>query len=160
MSKYHMGNKDREILDEQTIYGILKKGKIITFALCDNNQPYAISMSYGYDKENQCIYVHCSKSGLKMEFIKKNPNVCATVIEDHGYKVNDCSQFYRSLVIWGKLKLVSELSEKKHGFKILFTHLEGENETMSTKMTGPDDDYNSVGMLKFEIEHIDAKGNV
>jgi len=160
MSKYHMGKKDKEILDESTILEILKKGKIITLALCEDNQPYIVSMSYGYDKENMCIYMHCSEHGLKIDFMKKNPNVCATIIEDHGYVLRDCTQNYRSLVIWGKLKIVNDLAEKQHGFKILFKHLEGEQEEMSAKMESETDAYESVGMLKLEIEQIDAKGNI
>lgn len=160
MSKYHMGKKDKEILVESTILEIVKKGKIITLALSDNHQPYIVSMSYGYDKENMCIYMHCSKHGLKVDFIKKNPNVCATIIEDHGYVLKDCTQNYRSLIIWGKASMIEDLDEKKHAFSILFRHLEGENEEMSAKMASEEDAYQSVGVMKLSIDQIDAKGNI
>jgi nitroimidazol reductase NimA-like FMN-containing flavoprotein (pyridoxamine 5'-phosphate oxidase superfamily) len=160
MSKYHMGNKDREILDENTIFGMLGKGKIITLGLCEGNQPYLVSLSYGYDSTNQCIYMHCADHGLKIDFIRKNSNVCATIVEDHGYVLQDCTQNYRSVVIWGKISMVKELEEKKHAFSILFRHLEGENEEMSARMASEEDAYKSVGVLKLSIEQIDAKGNI
>lgn len=160
MSKFHMSNQHNEILDENKILEIIKKGKFITFALCEDKQPYIITLSYGYDKENQCIYVHCADHGLKYEFIKKNHNACATIIEDHGYVLNDCTQKYRSLVIWGKLNIIKDLEEKKHGFTVLFQHLEGESEQMSAKMASEKDAFSGVGMLRFDIEQIDAKGNI
>jgi nitroimidazol reductase NimA-like FMN-containing flavoprotein (pyridoxamine 5'-phosphate oxidase superfamily) len=160
MSKYHMGKKDKEILDESTILEIVKKGKIITLALCEGNQPYIVSMSYGYDKENMCIYMHCSDHGLKIDFIHKNQNVCATVVEDHGYVLKDCTQNYRSVVIWGKAEMIEDLAEKKHAFSVLFRHLEGENEEMSAKMESEEDAYQSIGVMKLSIEQMDAKGNI
>lgn len=160
MSKFHMNNKDREILDENIIFEVLKKGKYMTFALCDDNQPYIVTLSYGYDQENQCVYVHCADHGMKIEFIQNNSKACATVIEDHGYVLKDCSQHYRSLVVWGNLTQVTDLAEKKHGFTVLFRHLEGTNEEMSAKMAKEEDAYHGVGVLRFDIEQIDAKGNV
>lgn len=160
MSKYHMGNQDKEILDESQIYEILKKGKIISLALCNGDQPYIVTLSYGLDLENQIIYMHCADKGLKIDFIHHNSAVCATVIEDHGYVLKDCTQHYRSLVIWGKVRIVEELAEKKHAFAVLFRHLEGEKEEMSAKMASEKDAYQSVGVLRLDIEQIDAKGNI
>jgi hypothetical protein len=73
---------------------------------------------------------------------------------------DDCTQKYRSVVIWGKISIVENLEEKKHGFSVLFTHLEGENQTISSKMKLDDGVYQDVGMLRLDIEQIDAKGNI
>lgn len=160
MSKYHMRNKDREILDENAIFEMVMKGKIITLGLCENNQPYLVTLSYGYDATNQCIYMHCADHGLKIDFIRKNPKVCATIIEDHGYVLKDCTQNYRSVVVWGKVSMIEDIKEKKHAFSILFRHLEGEKEEMSARMASEEDAYKSVGVLKLSIEQMDAKGNI
>lgn len=160
MSKFHMGNQDNEIINQDLIQAMLKKGKVITLALSDGLNPYIVTLSYGYDSSRQAIYMHCSKNGLKMDYIKKNPLTCATIIEDHGYVLDDCTQKYRSLVIWGKISMIEDLNEKKHGFSVLFTHLEGENQTISSKMKLEDANYQDVGVLRLDIEQIDAKGNI
>lgn len=160
MSKFHMGNQDNEIINQDLIQEILKKGKVITLALTDGINPYIVTLSYGYDSSQNAIYMHCSKTGLKIEIISKNPLTCSTIIEDHGYVFDDCTQKYRSLVIWGKINLIEDLSEKKHGFSILFRHLEGENQKIAEKMKLDDAVYQDVGMLRLDIEQIDAKGNI
>lgn len=160
MSKFHMGNQDNEIINQELIQDMLKKGKVITLALTDGINPYIVTLSYGYDSSCQAIYMHCSKNGLKIEYIRKNPLACATIIEDHGYVQDDCTQKYRSLVIWGKVSIINDLTEKKHGFAVLFKHLEGENEKISQKMMADESVYHDVGMLRLDIEQIDAKGNI
>jgi len=160
MSKFHMGNPDNEIINQDLIQEILKKGKIITLALTDGTNPYVVTLSYGLDSSQKAIYMHCSKTGLKIDIIRKNPLTCATIIEDHGYVLDDCTQKYRSLVIWGKINIIEDLTEKKHGFSILFRHLEGENQKMAEKMKLDDAVFQDVGMLRLDIEQIDAKGNI
>jgi len=160
MSKFHMGKQEREITDNAVKLGILKKAKYMVLALCKENQPYAVSLSYGYDALRNAVYFHCAEEGMKMDFILCNPQVCATVIEDHGYAQDDCTQNYRSLVLWGKLRKVEETDEKKHAFKVMFRHLEGENEAMSARMLNEEDAVVGVGVLRLDIEQIDAKGNL
>jgi nitroimidazol reductase NimA-like FMN-containing flavoprotein (pyridoxamine 5'-phosphate oxidase superfamily) len=84
--KYHLINRpDREITDEEEILRILKNGKYATLSLCKNNEPYIVTLSYGYEEQSNSLYFHCAKKGLKLVFIKNNPRVCATIIEDGGY---------------------------------------------------------------------------
>ncbi len=86
MEKYHLHNRtERELKDEAEIKAILNKGKFTVISMCRNNEPYIVSLSYGYDVKNNSLYFHCSRKGLKLEFIRENPKVCATVIEDGGY---------------------------------------------------------------------------
>ena len=155
-----MGNKDREINDEKIIHDIIKNGKYTAIALCNNNQPYVVTLSYGYDSENNCLYFHCSLKGFKLDLIKNNSNACATIIEDHGYVINDCSHKYRSLVIWGKIQVVEDINEKEHAFDVLFAHLEKDNKTIKSETLKDISIYDKVGVLKLSIDTIDAKGNV
>jgi nitroimidazol reductase NimA-like FMN-containing flavoprotein (pyridoxamine 5'-phosphate oxidase superfamily) len=77
MQKYHFHNRtNREITDKESIADILKKGKYATLSLCRNNEPYIVTLSYGYDKESEYMYFHCATEGLKIDFIKSNPNIC------------------------------------------------------------------------------------
>ena len=86
MEKYHMNNRpNREIKNKVQINKLLHTGKYVTLALCKDNQPYIVTLSYGYDEATDSLYMHCADKGLKLDFIKENPNVCGTIIEDGGY---------------------------------------------------------------------------
>jgi nitroimidazol reductase NimA-like FMN-containing flavoprotein (pyridoxamine 5'-phosphate oxidase superfamily) len=87
--KYHMRRGEREIKEWTVNEEILRKGKFATLALCRNNEPYIVTLSYGYESATQSLYFHCAKDGLKTEFVTGNPNICATIIQDIGYVQNE-----------------------------------------------------------------------
>lgn len=154
---YHPKRKDKEITDSQVIERILKNGKYTTIALSNNDNPYIVSLSYGYDKENSCLYFHCAHDGDKIEYIKRNCVVCATIIEDRGYIMNDCDHNYSSLIIRGKMLIVDELAEKKHGITVLLNHLEENPAPIRARNIVDDNSYNSVTILKLKIESVVGK---
>jgi len=49
MVNYHMNKKEREIVDRNVLIGILKQGKYATVSMCRDNEPYIVTLSYGYD---------------------------------------------------------------------------------------------------------------
>lgn len=158
MQKYHLLNKpDREITNESEIKEILKNGQYVTISLCHDNEPYIVTLSYGYDSVNNSLYFHCSPQGLKLDFIKQNPKVCATIIEDGGYVVNECGHNYKTVVFWGTLKIVSELDEKKYGMRILLNHLENDKNVIKEKMVKSDEYYSKMEVLKLDIIQIHGK---
>jgi nitroimidazol reductase NimA-like FMN-containing flavoprotein (pyridoxamine 5'-phosphate oxidase superfamily) len=157
MLKYHMNRKEKEITDPVVLNEIMKQGKYVTIAMCRENEPYIVALNYGYDENKNSLYFHCSLKGLKLDFINHNPAVCATVIEDRGYKIGDCSQAYRSVVFWGKMHIIDDLDEKKHGISILLNHLEDNPGEIKEKSLKSDDVYKDVGILRLDIAEIIGK---
>ncbi|MFC2167944.1 pyridoxamine 5'-phosphate oxidase family protein [Acidobacteriota bacterium] len=157
MTKYHMFKKEKEILDVEVLYDVLKKGKFTTISLSENNKPYIVTMNYGYDEGNKSLYFHCAQKGFKLDILSQNPSVCATVMEDHGYKMDECSHAYRSVVFWGTLSVVQELEEKKFGMEILFRHLETNPDPIRERNLKTDRDYSKVKILRLDIEEITGK---
>ncbi len=157
MGKYHLRKKEREITDQIQLHEILRKGKYVTISMCRDNEPYLVTLSYGYDQERNALYFHCSLEGLKIDFIRKNPHVCATVIEDRGYVMNDCRHVYRSVVFWGKMYLVKDLEEKKQGIEVLINHLEENPELVKKKSIPNEQRYLDTGVLRLDIEELTGK---
>jgi len=158
MQKYHLQNRpNREIISQPEIIEILKKGKYAVISMCANNEPYIVTLSYGFDELRNTLYFHCSKQGLKLDFIKKNPRVCATIIEDGGYIQDECGHKYKTAVFWGDMKFVSDLDEKKHGMSILLNHLENKPEIIGDKLSVSDTYYDKMEVLKLKIIQIHAK---
>ena len=159
MPKYHMRRKEKEITDHNLLNTIIIEGKYVTISMCRENEPYIVSLSYGYDQDKNCLYFHCANEGLKIEFIKANPLVCATIIKDNGYKMKDCDHAYQSIVMRGKLIIIENLEEKKHGFDVLISHLEDNPEQMKKKHLNNEKNYLNTCMLRLDIEEISGKAN-
>ncbi len=158
MPRYHMNKLEREISDSAEIRRILKQGKYAVLSLCRLNEPYVVTLSYGYDQAANVLYFHTAFKGLKLEFIRSNSSVCATVIEDRGYLKNECAHAYRSVVFWGKISIVNDLEEKKHGLDVLLCHLEECPDPIRKRNFPNDEAYQNVCLLRLEIQEISGKG--
>jgi len=152
-----MQRSERQLKDWPVIEEIVRKGKYITLALCRNNEPYIVTLSYGYDSAARCLYFHCANNGLKTEFIKENPNVCCTIIQDRGYMQNECAHAYCSVILRGKIELLKEESDKRKAINVLFNHLEQKPEIMITKMQDMTEQFRNVAIWRLNIEEITGK---
>lgn len=158
MEKYHLNNHpEREITDETEIRGILKNGKFCTISMSRNNEPYIVTLSYGYDQENEDLYFHCADKGLKLDFIKANHDVCATVIEDGGYEDGRCEHNYRTVVFRGVMSILEEFQEKRHGMQVLLNHLEKEPDVKQEKLLKSERSFSKMNILKLHITRISGK---
>lgn len=159
MNKYHLKNHPtRELKEQDDIYKILKKGKYTTISMCRDNEPYIVTLSYGFDVNKKSLYFHCAPKGLKLDFINDNSLVCATVIEDGGYIMDECAHEYKSVVFWGKMSIVTEISEKKHAMTILLNHLENKQDVIKKNMLQSDSFYSKkMVMLRLDINQIHGK---
>ena len=159
MQKYHMQKKEREIIDKRIIMEILKNGKFSTISMCRNDEPYIVTLSYGFDETFNCLYFHSAQNGLKLEYLKENKKVCGTILEDLGYVKSACSHKYRSIVFGGDMTIVEDLDEKKHAFDIMLKHLEDNPSKLKKRFFKSDKSYNNTCLLKLEIISITGKAS-
>lgn len=157
MPRYHMFKKERAVDDPDVQKTVLKQGKYTTIALCRGAEPYIVTMNYGYDEPKHALYFHCARRGLKIEFIKQNPAVCATVIEDRGYHMGACEHAYRSVVLWGNMSVIDDPEEKKHGLDILINHLEDHPDIVKKRTLKDDSVVENVGILRLDITEMTCK---
>lgn len=155
-----MKKKDREITDKNTIKEILKNGKFASISMCRANEPYIVTLSYGFDLKQNSLYFHSAKEGLKIEFLRENSNVCGTVVDDLGYIMNDCSHKYRSIVFWGKMAIVEDLEEKKYGFNIILNHLENNPGKTKKKFLKNEQAYDDIRIIRLNIIEMTGKASL
>lgn len=119
-----MIRKDREITDIQEIEEIINKAKIIRVAMCENNKPYVVPLSFGYKEKS--VYIHSSKKGRKIEALKKNNNVTFELDIDtelvESEKACDYSMKFKSVIGFGKTYFISDLKQKKLALDIIMSH--------------------------------------
>ena len=157
MVRYHLRRKDKEITDSVRQNDILKNGLFTTLGFCRNNEPYVITMNYGFDSDKNALYFHCAQQGLKLDFIRDNPNVCATVIQDLGYKHGECDHAYRSVVCRGKMSVIEDPKEKRHALEILVHHLEKNPDPIRVQNLEKNESYPKVVILRMDIEEMTEK---
>lgn len=128
-----MRRKDRELNNYDEICEILKLGKIAQIAFIDNNEPYIVTLNYGfmYQDEKLKLYFHSAKDGKKIDCIRSNPNVCFTIaICDPfvvGEKACNYGMKYRSVVGYGLMRLVEKSDERQLGLDLLMKQYTGKD---------------------------------
>jgi nitroimidazol reductase NimA-like FMN-containing flavoprotein (pyridoxamine 5'-phosphate oxidase superfamily) len=154
--RYHIRRKEKEITDNREIHEIIKNGKYTSISMSKENEPYIITLSYGYDQINNALYFHCATEGQKIDFIESNPYVCGTIIEDNGYE-DGCGQAFRSIVYRGKMNVIRDIEEKKHAFGILMDHLEENPGETKKKLLKSEDAYIEPAILRLDVTEITCK---
>ena len=119
-----MRRKDKETDIRQT-EEILIRGRLCHIAMACENEPYLVTVNYGY--KSGSIYFHSAPEGRKIEMIRANPNICFMVMIDDQLvsgdnPCKDWSMNYRSVIGYGKATILRKLSEKIEGLNILMEH--------------------------------------
>lgn len=88
-------------LDRDEINEILTRRGIGVLAMVDENQPYAIPISFGYNADEMVFPMQWGGGykSRKSQAIDSNPNVCLTVYEQD----SDEDVVWRSVIITGKI---------------------------------------------------------
>jgi len=156
MSYHAVRRHDREITSTETIEEILSNGRFTTIALA-GDEPYLVTMSYGYDPELRRLCFHVAKDGRKLDRIAQDPRACATVIEDLGYKHGECAHPYRSVVAFGRLRKLDQPDDSRRAIRTLLTQLEGTEDPWEAMGLDDDSRFDRFAVLVFDIEHWTAK---
>ena len=133
-----MRRQEKEIKDVEEIKKVLYSTKYITIAMCDKNMPYLVTLSHGYDPENNCIYFHCASQGKKIDILKANDNVWGSTFIDLGYVHGKCDHLYSSVHFKGRVVFVKDLNEKRHALEIMIRQLEKNPEQVMAKQMAED----------------------
>lgn len=156
---YHdMRRRDREITDPQEIANVLRNGKYASVGLVDGDEPYVVTMSYGWDTEADRLYFHAAHEGRKIDAIRKNARACVTVVADAGYNHGECEHPFESVVMFGRMRIVEDDAEKRHAILTLVSHLESEpQEYWDSRSWQLEQRIEGFSALVFEIERTTAK---
>jgi nitroimidazol reductase NimA-like FMN-containing flavoprotein (pyridoxamine 5'-phosphate oxidase superfamily) len=155
---YHLRRDDRAIADPQQIERLLADGRFATFALANADEPYCVTLTYGYDSEDRRLYFHVAHEGQKLEWIGRNPVACGTVVKAGEYLHGECAHPYQSVVMRGRFRVVADPAEKERAIRCLVWQQERDAEGYwaSRRL---DDPKRTEGFtaLAFEIENLTAK---
>jgi nitroimidazol reductase NimA-like FMN-containing flavoprotein (pyridoxamine 5'-phosphate oxidase superfamily) len=99
----------------EEIEKILQNETLGFLGLCTNDKPYVIPLTYCY--HNGLIIFHCALQGIKLDYIKANPQVCFTVGRQSGKVMNhphgsSCKADHDSAVCFGIARIIEDINER------------------------------------------------
>ena len=116
-----MRRKEKEITDRKEIDEIIARAEVVHLAMTNGSKPYVVPLSFGYDGKN--IYFHSANEGAKLDFIRKNPEVCFEFTVDilyQGIKTGcKASASYKCVIGWGRCEIVSDNELKKAAYDVI-----------------------------------------
>jgi len=151
---------DRKITDPAEIERLLQIARYATVALADGAEPYLVTLSCGYDAARRRLCFHVAPKGRKLDVIVANARGCATVIEDLGYQAGQCKHHFRSVVMTGTLRVLTDPGDIRAAMLTLIGQLESPADTADIWQRNRLDDpacLERFRALVFDIESVTAK---
>jgi uncharacterized protein len=157
-SKHPLRRKDKQITGERELLEIIQGQQFMTLAMCKDQEPYLVSLNYGFDPEVKCFYFHCAHEGKKLDYLRANPIVWGQVIQDHGYLDGECSHAFRSVEFRGQVTLLDDLEAKRAAFNLMIEQLESDPEAIKQRSLQTAR-LKKVVVGKIQVEYLRGKRN-
>lgn len=148
--------KNRPIKLKEEIERIIASCEVCYLSMVDqDNKPYIIPMNFGYKED--CIYLHSSQTGKKIDILNNNNYVCIAFSTDHELRWQSenvaCSYSmkYRSVLAYGKVEFIEDFDQKIEALNVVmaqYTKREFEYSNPAVK---------DVKVFKVIIEKLDGR---
>ena len=149
--------RTKQLLSEVETIEILQSCTSGVLAVTGNNDyPYAVPLSYVY-KDGK-LFFHFAKAGHKIDSILKNNKVSFCVIKTDDVIQKTFTTHFRSVIVFGRARMITEDSEKKYALECLVEKYspdyiaEGQSEI--------EREWKLVNVAEVEIEHMTGKAAI
>ena len=143
----------KQELPEQECRDILANAYRGTLSVIgDGGYPYALPINFLYADGH--IWFHCALEGHKMDAIRACDKACFTVLTEPVKEENDWWYHVKSVICFGRLRIVSDDAERLTRLRQLGAKYfpEGYDINADIMKNGP-----HAAVLDFEIEHLSGK---
>ena len=146
--------RGRQQLTNDACEEILRNATSGTLALLgDADYPYAVPLSFVYT--DGIIYFHSAKSGHKIDAIRHHDKASFCVIamdEIHG---EEFTTYFRSVIAFGRITIVSSPNEKLEGVRLLGRKYNpGDEAALSREI---EKSLTHMELLRLDIRHLTGK---
>lgn len=148
--------KEKAIESKEEMISILEKSKYITVAMCEDNIPYLVTLSHGYEREKNCIYFHCAREGKKVDILSKNKTIWGQAIEDHGYAEGSCDHLYATTQFKGQVTFIEDTKEKEYALSVMINSLEPDPQSVIDEQITKKS-VKRVNIGRIDIEYMSGK---
>ena len=147
--------RKRQQMPESEAVAILERGSHGVLAvLGDGGYPYAVPISYVY--EDGKIYMHCAKSGHKLDAVRACEKASFCVVDQDEVVQAEFTSHYRSAIAFGRIREITDDAEKRRMVSLLARKYcpdlpQAEHDKAMER------DWAPLNMLELTIEHLNAK---
>lgn len=147
--------RNRQLLTREESIEILKKGTSGVLALSgDEDYPYAVPISYGYD--NFKLYFHSAASGHKTDAVRRFGKASFCVIHQDHIVSEEYTTYYKSVIAFGKIRILEKETEKRAAIELL-AHKYYPADTQEHRSHVIDEAWPRLCLLELAIEHMTGK---
>lgn len=148
--------RKRQLLSLEETIVVLKRGKTGVLALSgDDGYPYAVPINYFYDEVANKIYMHCAKTGHKVDAVKNYDKASFCVVDQDEIVPEKYTTKYCSVIVFGKIGIVEdEIARKDILDRLTDKYAPGDNERRLQEINKflP-----ATCILELTIEHMTGK---
>lgn len=147
--------RNRQLLEEKENIEILKKGTAGVLALSgDEGYPYAVPISYVYSDFK--LYFHSAVSGHKIDAINSSDKASFCVIDQDCIVPEEYTTYYRSVIAFGRIRILEEESEKRAAIELLAQKYHPAD-TQERRTDTINNAWSRMCLLELDIEHMTGK---
>ena len=147
--------RKKQLLPEETAVEMLQRNTSGTLALLgDDDYPYAVPLSFIY--LNGKLYFHSAKNGHKIDAVRNYEKASFCVIDRDQIVPEKFTTHYRSVIAFGKVRLIEEVEEMRSIATALAMKYSGD---FAAQIPNEFKAYvNNLVIIEMTIEHMTAKG--
>jgi len=134
MTEYHTRHPEKAIEDQDEIISVIDSQRLLTIAMSVDDEPYLVTVNYGYDPEERCFYFHCATNGKKIDYLKANPVVWCQIMEDRGYVQTECEHHFRTVQFRGEAEVLTDFDEIRKALALLIEQQEDEPDPVKERL--------------------------
>lgn len=156
-----MNRIERKTESIERISQVLGECRVCRIAVNDENAPYIVPLSYGYElvSDKLFLYFHCAQKGKKILLLKKCPSAGFETDTMHqlvtAQKACGYTAKYSSVAGWGNVEFVENDDEKMKALCLIMHHYTGVSQWDISKAA-----LDEVCILKLNVCEYSCKENL
>ena len=103
----------QQIPEEECIDVLKTELRGVLSVIGDDGYPYGMPLDHWYSEADGKLYFHCAREGHKLDAVTRNDKVSYCVMDKGFRKDGDWSLNIRSVIIFGRMKVVEDEEKKR-----------------------------------------------
>lgn len=147
--------RNKQLLSPEKTEEIFRRASSGVLAVSgDDGYPYAVPVSFVYADGK--IYIHCAKTGHKLDGILRSSKVSFCVIDRDEIVPSAYTTYFRSAIAFGQARIMTEEAEIREAVHLLAVKY-SPLETEESRQKEIDGAFNRLCMVEISVEHMTGK---
>lgn len=151
-----MRRKNQVLSKEETVEILKRCTAGVLGVIGDDDYPYAVPLSYVFKDDK--LFFHSAKQGHKIDGIKRNGKVTFCVIDKDEIVPQEFTTYFRSVIVFGRARILSDDTEKRYAFESLVEKYSPEY--MEKGKLEIEKDWKVSCLVEIKIEHMTGKAAI